>query len=101
LPQRRWNDQGIVHEVTLLEAGLNEQYFHLFSTSIELEQAIQSYIQNSMIIPNELEDGSLAYSLANKSQIQISSSSEQKELIIQGLLFITHIYPREETLHDS
>ena len=100
-PQKRWNDNGHVHEVTLLDAGLIEQYARLFSTEIELEQAIKSCIQNSMIIPNTLEDGTMAYSLTDESQIQIPSSSDQTELSLQGLIFITHIYPREENLHDS
>ena len=99
--QKRWNDSGNVHEITLLDAGLDQQYAHLFSARTELEQAIKSCVRYSMIIPSELEDGSLAYSLTDELQDQLSFSFEPKELILQGLIFIAYIYPREEALHDS
>ena len=101
LPQKRWNGKGNLHEITLLDTGLNQQCVHLFSARIELEQAIKSCIQNSMIIANELEDCSLVYSLTDDLQTRISRFFKQKELILQGLIFTTHIYPREEILHDS
>lgn len=100
-PQKRWNDKGNVHEIRLFEAGLSQHCARLFSAKVELEQAIKSHIKYGMITPNVLEDGSLAYSLANEIKIQISRSFEQEELVLQGLLFTTHIYPREEVLHDS
>lgn len=100
-PQKRWNDSGNIYEITLLDAGLDQQYAHLFSGRIKLEQAIQSCVQSSMIIPSVLEDGSLAYSLTNELRNQISFSFEPKKLILQGLIFTAYIYPREEIVHDS
>jgi len=95
-PQKRWNDSGNVHNITLLDTGLNQQCARLFSAQITLEHAIESCVQHSMIIPNEVGDGSLAYSLADEVQIPF-----EHEHMLQGLIFITHIYPREEALHDS
>ena len=100
-PQKRWDVNGEMQEVTLSEAGINEQFVRLFSSRMELEQAIKSCVRDNMIIPYELEDGSLAYSLTNPRQVQISSSFGQMELFLQGLVFICHVYPTDETRHDS
>ena len=100
-PQKRWNDSGNVHEITLQDAGLDQQYARLFLDRIKLEQSIKSCVQYGMIVPIKLEDGSLAYSLADELQDLISSSFEPKELIVQGLIFTTYIYPRDEILYDS
>jgi hypothetical protein len=95
-PQKRWNDSGNMYNITLLDAGLNQQCAHLFSAQTTLEHAIKSCVQHRMIMLNEVEDDSLAYSLADEFQI-----SFEHEHMLQGLIFITHIYPREVALHDS
>lgn len=100
-PQKRWNDHGNVREVTLHEAGLNEQVVRLFSSQIELEQAIKSCIQLGLIVLGTLADDSLAYSLSDQSRHQISQSFKRDELSLLGLMFTAHIYPRDQALEPS
>lgn len=100
-PQKRWNDLGNVREVTLHEAGLDEQVARLFSSQIELEQAIKSCIQLGLIVLGTLADDSPAYSLSNQSRHQISHSFKREELSLLGLIFTAHIYPRDQTLEPS
>jgi len=101
-PQKRWNDKGLVDKITPLGAGLNQHFVRLLSTRTELEQAIQFCIGHNMIVLSKLQDGSQAYSLTDQSRTQISGSPKQSELALhQGLIFTSHIYPREEHLHDS
>ena len=100
-PQKRWNDHGNVHEVTLHDGGLNEQVVSLFSSQIKLEQAIKSCIQFGLIELGVLVDGSLAYSLSNQSRHQVSQSFKREELSLLGLMFTAHVYPRDHTLEPS
>jgi uncharacterized protein YejL (UPF0352 family) len=100
-PQKRWNGHGNVHEVTLYDAGLNEQVAHLFSNRIKLDQAIKSCIQLDLIVLDTLVNDSLAYSLSDQSRHQISQSFKHEELSRLGLMFVAHIYPRDQTLEPS
>ena len=100
-PQKRWNDHGNVHEVTLQDAGLNEQVSRFFSSHIKLEQAIESCIQLGLIVLGKLTDDSLAYSLSDLSRHRISQSFKREELSLLGLMFTAHIYPRDQTLEPS
>ena len=100
-PQKRWNDQGNVREITLHEAGLDEQVARLFSSQIQLEQAIKSCIQLGLVVLGTLGDDSPAYSLSDQSRHQISQSFKREELNLLGLMFMAHIYPRDQTLEPS
>jgi len=101
LPQKRWDDRGNVHEVRLRDAGFNEQIVCLFSNRSELEQTIRSCIQLGFIVQSVLRDGSLVYSISNQSQHQIPQSCNREELDLLGLMFTTHIYPRDKTLEPT
>ena len=101
LSQSRWNDKGQLCKISLLDTDLDQQYVQLFSIRTELEQAIKSCIQDDMIIADKLEDDSSIYSLAPNVQTKISHHWKPDELILPGLIFIAHIYPREEFSHES
>jgi len=101
LPQKRWDDRGNVHEVRLRDAGFNRQIVCLFSNRSGLEQTIKSCIQLGFIVQSVLGDGSLVYSISNQSQHQIPQSCNRKELDLLGLMFTTHIYPRDKTLEPT
>lgn len=101
VPQKRWNDEGHSHEISLFNTGINPQYVHLFSSRTKLEQTIKFCIQDNVIIEHELEDASLVYSLTANSKSQIARCFNSKDLILPGMIFTAHIYPREENLQDS
>jgi hypothetical protein len=101
LPQKRWDDRGKVHEITLYDAGFDKQITGLFSSQSKLEQNIESCIQLGLIVQGVLDDGSLVYSISDQSQHQISQSFKDEELHLLGLMFTTHIYPRDQTLEPS
>ncbi|KAL6714255.1 hypothetical protein ACLMJK_007678 [Lecanora helva] len=100
-PQKRWNDLGNVREFTLHEAGFREQVARLFSSQIELEQAIKSCLRLGLIATGVLADGCLAYSLSDQSRFRISQSFKREELSLLGLMFMAHIYPRDQVLEPS
>ncbi|KAH6670180.1 hypothetical protein B0J14DRAFT_114015 [Halenospora varia] len=101
LLQKRWDDRGKVHEITLRDAGFKEQITCLFSSQSELEQTIESCIQLGLVVQGVLEDGSQVYSTSDRSRHQISQSFQRDELHLIGLMFTTYIYPRDQTLEPS
>ena len=101
LPQKRWDDRGKVHKITTSDAGFDEQITCLFSSQSELEQTIESCVQLGLIVQGMLEDGSLVYSVRDQPRHQISQSFKREELHLLGLRFITHIYPRDQSLEPT
>lgn len=102
LPQKRWDQYGNVREVLPQDAGFNEQIIQLFSSRNQLEQAIKSCIQLKSIVQDRSEDGEPMYSISDQSRHQICQSfKDEKELHLVGLMFITYIYPRDQTLEPS
>jgi hypothetical protein len=101
LPQKRWDDCGNVHEIMPCDAGFIEQITSLFSSQRELEQTMASCIQLGLVVQGVLEDGSLVYSVSEHSQHQISQSFKLEELHLLGLMFIVHIYPRDQALEPT
>ena len=95
--QTRWNEKGDQTELTLMESGLDEEYVRLFQTELQLDQIISCCIKNETIIQNGTGEDSLTYSVAGDQH----SSSDAEELMLPGLIFIAHIFPREENLHSS
>jgi hypothetical protein len=95
LSQERWNAKGFVQTVTLLEAGLRQDLAYAFSSQSMLEETLERGIKNKMIAQNKDEDGAPVYSPIDGSQHQTLAD------IIEGLVFVTYIYPRGEGLNKS
>jgi hypothetical protein len=98
-PQRRWNTDGSFLEVTLVDSGIGQLLGGVFSDHRTLEQTLDSCVQSDWIIRNA-EGTSQTYSLSNEMYSQISSDPRE-DIILIGLIFIIHIYPRDEELHKS
>ncbi|GBF59680.1 folylpolyglutamate synthase [Trichophyton mentagrophytes] len=100
-PQKRWNIDGGVHEISLRDSDLSLQIAQLFSDQPILENAIDSCVQHGLIKRDRLSDGSLAYSVSNQPRDQVSQLLDSGELRLLGLIFTTHIYPQDEILEPS
>lgn len=101
MPQRRWNADGNVHEIFLHHSGVNEKISHLFSSQPVLEQALNYHFEAGLITRFVSADGSVAYSLSDHLHHQISQFFGNKDPDLFGLIFTTHIYPRDENLEPS
>ncbi|CZS92454.1 uncharacterized protein RAG0_03007 [Rhynchosporium agropyri] len=101
LLQKRWDSFGNVHGITLRDAGFDEQIVCLFSGQGEFEQDIESCIQLGLIVQEVSEDGSLVYSITDRSRDQILQFCQREELHLLGVMFITHIFPRDQNLESS
>ncbi|KAK5527602.1 hypothetical protein LTR25_011051 [Vermiconidia calcicola] len=99
LPQQRWNSQGNVNTITIRDAGLHDHYVHVFATGHDLMQLLDFCIQEGVVSQTPLEDGSRSFSLC--AQAQFSKKLEEEGIMLQGLIFLAHVFPREEALHDS
>ncbi|OAL72084.1 folylpolyglutamate synthase [Trichophyton violaceum] len=100
-PQKRWNIDGGVHEISLQDFNLSLQIAQLFSDQSILENAIDSCVQHGLIERDRLSDGSLAYSVSNQPRDQVSQLLDSGELRLLGLMFTAHIYPQDEILEPS
>lgn len=99
--QKRWDDRGNVHELSICASGLGEQITSLFSSEAKLEENIRASIQLGSIVVSGVANGSLAYSISDLSRLQIFQSYSCEELQQTGLMFTIHIYPRDHTLEPS
>lgn len=99
LPQQRWTSQGHVNTITIRDAGLHDHYVHVFATRHDLMQLLDLCIQEGVVSQTPLEDGSPSFSLC--AQAQFSKKPEEEGIMLQGLIFLAHVFPREEALHDS
>ncbi|RDL31542.1 Uncharacterized protein BP5553_09751 [Venustampulla echinocandica] len=101
LPQKRWDGCGNVREITPRDAGFDEQTTSIFSSQTVLEQTIETCIRFGLVLQGVSEDGSLQYSITEQSRRQISQTVKGEELHLLGLIFTTHIYPRDQALEPS
>ncbi|KKZ68233.1 hypothetical protein EMCG_06090 [[Emmonsia] crescens] len=97
VPQKRWNESGNVHEILLDDSGLDKTIVDLFSSPAKLKQAIDSCTRLGLITQCML-NGSPIYSVCEWLQLKISGSIGYGRLKQIGLIFTTHIYPRDEIL---
>lgn len=97
-PQQRWNSEGEICTISLTDAGLDDSFVRLFSTEHDLKQALESCIRKGVIFRTQLDDGSVAYSLCNEAW---TPNTSEDVLMLQGLIFLAYIFPREEALHTS
>jgi len=87
--------------IKLHDAGFDKQISCLFSSQSELEQTIESCIQLGWMVQRVSEDGSLEYLINDQTRDLILQSCNRRDLQLLGLKFITHIYPRDQTLEPS
>ncbi|OCT52740.1 hypothetical protein CLCR_09568 [Cladophialophora carrionii] len=99
LPQQRWSSTGEIHKINLADTGLDARLVRLFSSEHDLKHALEACVRQGVIVRTQSDDGLVAYSLCNEAQF--SNAPEQDALMLQGLIFLAHVYPREEALHDS
>ena len=99
-PQKRWDERGHMQEATLVDAGLERPVVDLFASEHKLRRIIESCIQLHMIRVDRLADNSVAYSLSEETKDKISRSFKDEDLGLQGLIFVTHVFPRDHALQD-
>ena len=96
LPQKRWNELGEVHEVLLGGAGFNAETTRIFSDPNILEQSIKFYSQHGLITQCGKTKESLVYSISEQVRPEISQRFQGEELDVLGIMFIAHIFPRDQ-----
>ncbi|OJD26415.1 hypothetical protein ACJ73_02206 [Blastomyces percursus] len=97
VPQKRWNGSGNVHEILLHDSGLDKTIVDLFSSPARLKQAVESCTQLGLTT-RCMRNGSPVYSVCEGLRLKISVSIGCGRLEKIGLMFTTHIYPRDEIL---
>ncbi|TLD27450.1 uncharacterized protein E2P81_ATG10738 [Venturia nashicola] len=88
VPQQRWGEQGNVIEIDLFKAGLDEELARILSDQTQVNEVIRSHTHD------------------DEPSVTTNSSSalpqvEQDWLNMQRLIFLGHIYPRDEVLQKS
>jgi hypothetical protein len=100
-PQKRWNRQGEMAEVTAADIGLDSDLVALIRNEMDFDAAIEKLLSFSLIHRNNDVSGARSFSLHPLVQHCASrrvSPETKKKWRMQAILLVCHAFPRDKYL---